>query len=97
MSRWVRWTHTVDEQERIANFLDEKTARIDALIAEKERLVERLLELKHAELSHLATGQGYGGSMQETGHPGLPEIPANWTLSRLKWVSILLRDGIVLS
>lgn len=32
-------------QERIANFLDEQTARIDALIAEKERLRERLKEL----------------------------------------------------
>jgi len=30
------------EQERIANFLDEQTSRIDALIAEKERLVEVL-------------------------------------------------------
>jgi type I restriction enzyme S subunit len=32
------------EQQRIANFLDEKTARIDALIAEKERLTKLLLE-----------------------------------------------------
>jgi type I restriction enzyme S subunit len=32
------------EQERIANFLDDKTARIDALIAEKERLANVLLE-----------------------------------------------------
>ena len=36
------------EQIRIANFLDEQTARIDALIAEKERLVERLAELEHS-------------------------------------------------
>ena len=33
------------EQTRIANFLDEQTARIDALIAEKERLVEKLTEI----------------------------------------------------
>lgn len=32
------------EQERIANFLDQQTARIDALIAEKERLNEKLGE-----------------------------------------------------
>lgn len=32
------------EQERIANFLDEQTARIDALIAEKERLLSLLAE-----------------------------------------------------
>lgn len=34
----------VAQQERIANFLDEQTARIDALIAEKERLIELLAE-----------------------------------------------------
>lgn len=31
-------------QERIANFLDEQTARIDALIAEKERLLQLIAE-----------------------------------------------------
>ena len=36
------WTHPA--QTRIANFLDEKTGRIDALIAEKERLTKLLLE-----------------------------------------------------
>ena len=41
------------EQTRIANFLDEQTARIDALIAEKERLVERLDEYRQAWLSGL--------------------------------------------
>lgn len=35
---------TRSEQERIANFLDEQTARIDALIAEKERLSTVLWE-----------------------------------------------------
>lgn len=38
------WCPSLNEQERIANFLDYKTARIDALIAEKESLKE-LLEL----------------------------------------------------
>lgn len=37
-----------DEQERIANFLDEQTARIDALVAEKERL---RITLKEQQLS----------------------------------------------
>ena len=41
------------EQTRIANFLDEQTARIDALIAEKERLIERLEEYRQAWLSWL--------------------------------------------
>jgi type I restriction enzyme, S subunit len=37
-------------QERIANFLDDKTARIDALIAEKEKLIETLIFRRESEL-----------------------------------------------
>lgn len=38
------WLPARSEQERIANFLDEQTARIDALIAEKEHLLGLLSE-----------------------------------------------------
>ncbi len=41
------------EQTRIANFLDEQMARINALIAEKERLVESLREYRQSWLSGL--------------------------------------------
>lgn len=39
--------------EPVVNFLDEKTARIDALMGEKERLIERLGEYRQAWLSWL--------------------------------------------
>ena len=45
------WLPARGEQERIANFLDEHTARIDALIAEKERLLSRLDELRWARVA----------------------------------------------
>jgi len=45
------------EQERIANFLDEQTARIDALIAQKERLDGRLQEYRSSLISAAVTGQ----------------------------------------
>jgi len=43
------------EQQRIANFLDEQTARIDALIAEKERLLGELLEYRKSVISQATT------------------------------------------
>lgn len=43
------------EQERIANFLDERTARIDALIAEKEQLLGKLFEYQYSYASSLMT------------------------------------------
>ena len=45
------------EQTRIANFLDEQTARIDALIAEKERLDALLGEYRGSLISAAVTGQ----------------------------------------
>jgi len=39
------------DQERIANFLDEQTARIDALIAEKERLISAMDEFRSTTIS----------------------------------------------
>ena len=46
------------EQERIANFLDEQTARIDALIAEKERLSESVGALRASTISEAVAVEG---------------------------------------
>src|SRR5690606_39047700 len=55
------------DQERIANFLDDKTARIDALIAEKERLSAAVREYEQAEISRLLTHGVRGSPLQGTG------------------------------
>ena len=39
----------------IARFLDRETAKIDALIAEQERLIELLQEKRQAVISHAVT------------------------------------------
>jgi type I restriction enzyme S subunit len=66
----IAWLPERDTQLRIANFLDDKTARIDALSAEKERLVESLAELRQSLISKTVT---------MTGVPG-------WTQTRLKFL-----------
>lgn len=45
------WLPARDEQVRIANFLDQQTARIDALIAEKERLISAVDEFRSTAIS----------------------------------------------
>lgn len=68
-------------QERIANFLDEQTARIDALIAEKERLNESLAEWHSAEL----TRHCFGSDQLQigTGNPWIPSLPNGWKAMRI--------------
>lgn len=48
---------SIDEQRRIAAYLDEQTAKIDALIAETERFVELSRERRSALITAAVTGQ----------------------------------------
>ena len=45
------------EQEKIANFLEEKTSQFDLIISKKERLIERLEEAKKSLISEVVTGK----------------------------------------
>lgn len=75
---------SVPEQERIANFLDEQTARIDALIAEKERLLQSLDELRDATCrSAFTRGLVSKTPLVESGEQFLGEIPVHWKV--LPW------------
>lgn len=72
------------EQRDIAAFLDRETARIDALVAKKERLIE-LLEEKRTALITRAVTKGLDPTvpMKDSGVEWLGEIPAHWEVPRL--------------
>jgi type I restriction enzyme, S subunit len=82
------------EQERIANFLNEQTARIDALIAEKEHLLQRLTEHLDSQTSFLLSGGNVLGDRRQTGWRFLPEVPAKWSLAHLRWIAKRVDVGI---
>ena len=68
-----------DEQRAIATFLDRETAKIDALVARKERLIE-LLQEKRTALIARAVSQGLDPNvpMKDSGVEWLGQIPAPW-------------------
>ena len=72
------------EQTRIANFLDEQTARIDALIAEKERLVSTIEEYWRSYLY---------SSMQSAACLGLELPHEGWALEPVKRVCASIQTG----
>jgi type I restriction enzyme S subunit len=72
------------EQHAIATFLDRETARIDALVAKKERLIELLHEKRTALITRVVTGGlDPGVPMRDSGVQELGTIPAHWALKRL--------------
>ncbi|WP_447751969.1 hypothetical protein [Pseudomonas nicosulfuronedens] len=78
----------LDEQETIAAFLDRETAKIDSLIAEQEKLIALLAEKRQATISHAVTrGLNPNAPMKDSGVAWLGEVPAHWTLTRLKFIA----------
>ena len=81
------------EQEKIANFLDYETAKIDSLISKQEKLIELLKEKRQAVISHAVTkGLNPDVAMKDSGVEWLGEIPSHWGTVFLKMV-IDVRDG----
>ena len=77
----------VNEAEKIANFLDHETAKIDSLIAKQEKLIELLKEKRQAVISHAVTkGLNPNVSMKDSGVEWLGEVPEHWEISPIKFV-----------
>lgn len=76
----------IDEQAAIATFLDHETAKIDALVAEQEKLIALLQEKRQAVISHAVTkGLNPSVPMKDSGVEWLGEVPAHWTPMSIKF------------
>ena len=75
----------LDAQRWIVRFLDEKTARIDGLIAKKRTLLERLAEKRLALITRAVT-KGLNGQapMKPSGIDWLGDIPAHWATGNIR-------------
>ena len=74
-----------EEQAAIVSFLDAKTAQIDRFIAEAEREIEKLNELKQAQIAHLVThGLNPDAPMKDSGIAWIGQIPEHWKKARYK-------------
>ena len=84
----------IDEQREIASFLDRETAKLDALIAKKERLI-KLLQEKRTALITRAVTRGLDSSvrMKDSGVEWLGTIPCHWEVKRLRHVVHHIEQG----
>lgn len=85
MATYELATPSLSEQRAIAAFLDRETARIDALVAKKERLIELLQEQRIALITRTVTrGLDSSVATKNSGIEWLGEIPAHWDVKPLK-------------
>jgi type I restriction enzyme, S subunit len=84
----------IDEQRRIAKYLDAQTAEIDALVADKEQMLA-LLEEKRAALVTLAVTRGLDPkvALKPSGLEWLGDVPKHWAVERLKFHLLRLEQG----
>ncbi|OYY26920.1 MAG: hypothetical protein B7Y20_01190 [Acidovorax sp. 16-64-162] len=88
----------IEEQTAIATFLDRETAKIDALVAEQEKLIALLQEKRQAVISHAVTkGLDPNVPMKDSGVEWLGEVPAHWEVLPLKRISPQQTVGIVVN
>ncbi|EKO3618145.1 restriction endonuclease subunit S [Vibrio metschnikovii] len=82
-----------EEQIRIANFLDKKTAQIDDAIAIKEQQISLLKERKQIIIQQSVTqGLDPNVPMKDTGVDWIGKIPAHWATVTVKHLADV-RDG----
>ena len=85
---------TLKEQTEISLFLDRETARIDALIEKKRRLIELLQEQRAAIITRAVTrGLDPHAPTKNSGVEWLGEIPAHWSALRLKQLLTQIEQG----
>lgn len=76
----------IEEQDKIVEFLDRKTAEIDQAIEQKQRLIKLLKEQKAILIDRAVTkGLNPNVQMRDSGVECLDKIPTLWKSKRLKF------------
>ena len=76
-----------DEQKHITDFLDRETARIDEVVAKKQRLMELFKEKRQALITHAVTkGLDPKAKMKPSGIDWLGDIPEGWEIKKAKYL-----------
>mgnify|MGYP000160527180 CR=1 FL=1 len=78
---------SLDEQHKIADFLDQKCSEIDALTADIQTQIETLEEYKKSVITEAVTkGLDPNVEMQDSGVEWIGKIPADWNVTKIKYL-----------
>jgi type I restriction enzyme S subunit len=77
----------VATQNAVANYLDQETERLDALVEAKSQLLGLLAEKRRALIARTVTrGLDSDIPLRDSGIPWLGKIPMHWEIERAKWL-----------
>ena len=80
-----------EEQSAIAAYLDTATAKIDAAIAQQQKMIDLLNERKQIIINRAVTkGLNPNAKMKDSGVEWIGEVPEHWEISQLKKVAKII-------
>lgn len=78
----LSWSY--DKQTLIADFLDNKCAKIDRYIEKQQQIIEKLKEYKRVIITEAVTkGLDHDVKMKDSGIEWIGEVPQKWNLSHI--------------
>lgn len=85
----------MEEQERIAEFLDKKCGEIDGLIADIKTQVQTLEQYKRSVITEAVTkGLNPSAEMKDSGIEWIGNVPAGWTINKIDSVYSLRNEKV---
>lgn len=78
---------SLEEQQRIAEFLDRKCAEVDEMIALQEQIIEELKAYKQSVITEAVTkGLNPAAPMRDSGIEWIGQIPEHWEVKPIKYI-----------
>ncbi len=83
------------EQTAIANYLDTATAKIDAAIAQQQKMIDLLNERKQIIINRAVTrGLNPNARMKDSGVEWIGEVPEHWEVRKVKSITSKVGSGV---
>lgn len=84
----------VTEQRKIADYLDDKCSKIDAIIAKQEKIIEKLKEYRLALILETVTkGTNENIAYKECNVEWMKKIPAQWDIATIARIATVVRGA----
>ena len=78
-----------ESQRKIADYLDEKCSKIDAIIEKQQEIIEKLKEYKLSVISETVTkGLNSDVEMKDSGVESIGFVPKDWKICRLRNIGV---------
>ena len=93
LRRYQFYMPSINEQERISNYLDKKVSQIDDIILKQKSLIKKYKAYKQSLITETITkGLNKNIPMKDSGIEWIGKIPCHWNLLKLKFMFTIKKE-----